>query len=266
MSDKYENEGGEPTEGRISDQPEGEDFDEDIEVEIDEDYNRNGKRDRDSFTVDSIFGPEGVFGPEGPFGRNGPFGPGGPFGKSGPFGGATMGRGNWKMGGTHDAGPPHRQQHRRRKRMFGPGELRLVLLALIAGERRHGYELIKEIEDLTGGDYAPSPGVIYPTLSLLEDEGLIAPVEGGETRKAFRATDAGMEELEARSGEVARLMQRLGKQAERTKPTGSPDLLRALGNLATVITNRAANGQFSGASKDKVVDLIDELARKIERL
>ena len=135
-----------------------------------------------------------------------------------------------------------------------------------AGERKHGYELIKEIEDLTGGEYAPSPGVIYPTLSLLEDEGLIVPVEAEDTRKAFRVTDAGMAELEERSDEVARLMQRLGKQGEKAKPSGSPDLLRALGNLATVITNRAANGQFSGASKDKVVDLIDELARKIERL
>ena len=230
MSDKYENEGEEPTEGRMSDQPESEDFDEDIEVEIDESYNRNGKRDRDSFTVDSIFGPDGVFGPDGPFGRSGPFGPDGPFGNSGPFGGATMGRGRWKMAGTHDAGPAQRHQQRRRKRMFGPGELRLVLLALIAGERKHGYELIKEIEDLTGGEYAPSPGVIYPTLSLLEDEGLIAPVDDDDTRKAFRATDAGMEELEARSGEVARLMQRLGKQAERpiccarsaTLPRSSP--------------------------------------------
>jgi len=272
MDDRYESEGEEPIEGRIPNHPDGDDFDPDVEVEFDEDDTPRGQRDRDSFTVDGIFGPDGVFGPEGPFGRNGPFGPDGPFGKSGPFGGAGigggmgMGRGRWKMGGTHDAGPPHRHQHRRRKRMFGPGELRLVLLALIAGERKHGYELIKEIEELTGGEYAPSPGVIYPTLSLLEDEGLIAPVDADDTRKAFRATDAGMEELEARTGEVARLMQRLGKQAERTKPAGSPDLLRALGNLATVITNRAANGQFSGESKDKVVDLIDELARKIERL
>ena len=108
--------------------------------------------------------------------------------------------------------------------------------------------------------------MIYPTLSLLEDEGLIAPVEAEDTRKAFRVTDGGLAELEERSDEVARLMQRLGKQGEKAKPNGSPDLLRALGNLATVITNRAANGQFSGASKDKVVDLIDELARKIERL
>ncbi|RDS78614.1 PadR family transcriptional regulator [Alteriqipengyuania lutimaris] len=229
-----------------------------------------GKRTSASFDTDAIFGPEGVFGPggpfgpKGPFGREGPFGPGGPFGETGPFGGGRRGsRARWKMAGVHDAGEHHRP---RRKRMFGPGELRLVLLALIADAPKHGYELIKEIEDMTGGEYSPSPGVIYPTLSLLEDEGRIAPVEGDESRKAFRVTPSGMEELTERASEVDRLMERLGRQAKRAKPAGSPDLLRALGNLATVITNRAANGQFSSESKDKVVDLIDELARKIERL
>ena len=75
-----------------------------------------------------------------------------------------------------------------------------------------------------------------------------------------------MAELEDRSSEVTRLMERLGRHAKSARPAGSADLLRALGNLATVITNRAASGQFGSESKDKVVDLIDELARKIERL
>ena len=51
------------------------------------------------------------------------------------------------------------------RRMFDGGELRLVLLKLIADEPRHGYDLIREIEELTGGAYAPSPGVVYPTLT-----------------------------------------------------------------------------------------------------
>ena len=62
---------------------------------------------------------------------------------------------------------------RGRKRMFESGEVRLVLLKLIADEPRHGYDLIRAIEDLTGGEYAPSPGVVYPTLTLLQDMGLI---------------------------------------------------------------------------------------------
>jgi hypothetical protein len=58
---------------------------------------------------------------------------------------------------------------RRTRRMFESGELRLVLLKLIADEPRHGYDLIRAIEELTGGEYAPSPGVVYPTLTLLQD-------------------------------------------------------------------------------------------------
>ena len=57
---------------------------------------------------------------------------------------------------------------KRRGRMFGSGELRLALLALINEEPRHGYELIRAIEDMTGGGYAPSPGAVYPTLQMLE--------------------------------------------------------------------------------------------------
>ena len=62
---------------------------------------------------------------------------------------------------------------KRRGRMFGTGELRLALLALINEEPRHGYELIKAIEEMTGGGYAPSPGAVYPTLQMLEEEGQI---------------------------------------------------------------------------------------------
>ncbi|WP_370179309.1 helix-turn-helix transcriptional regulator [Alteriqipengyuania sp.] len=275
MDDKQQPENDEPTEGRESERMEGEAFEAEIEDGIDEGDTPRGQRQYDGFSAEAIFGRDGVFGPDGPFGRNGPFGPDGPFGDNGPFGengpfggGRGKGRAKWKMGGVHDAGG-HRHRHhhhRRRKRMFGPGELRLVLLSLIAETPRHGYELIKEIEDLTGGEYAPSPGVIYPTLALLEDEGLIEPVESNESRKAFRATAEGSQELEDNADEVERLMQRLGRQAERVKPMRKSDLLRALGNLATVIANRAANGDMTGERKDKAVDLIDELARRIERL
>ncbi len=61
---------------------------------------------------------------------------------------------------------------RRARRMFEGGELRLVLLKLIADEPRHGYDLIRAVEELTGGEYAPSPGVVYPTLTLLQDMNL----------------------------------------------------------------------------------------------
>ena len=62
---------------------------------------------------------------------------------------------------------------KRRGRMFRRGELRLVLLHLIAEEPRHGYDLIRQIEEMTGGHYAPSPGIVYPTLTLMAEMDLI---------------------------------------------------------------------------------------------
>src|ERR1700684_3168633 len=74
-------------------------------------------------------------------------------------------------------------RHGRPDRVFEQGDLRLVLLKLIADKPRHGYELIKAVEEAVGGAYAPSPGVVYPTLTLLEDMGYAtvqAEAEGGK--------------------------------------------------------------------------------------
>ena len=81
------------------------------------------------------------------------------------------------------------KRRKRRGRMFGSGELRLALLALINEEPRHGYELIRAIEDMTGGGYAPSPGAVYPTLQMLEEEGQIkqAKPKGKSADKDVRA-------------------------------------------------------------------------------
>src|ERR1700741_3032027 len=80
---------------------------------------------------------------------------------------------------------------RGRRRMFDGGELRLVLLKLISEQPRHGYDLIREIEERTGGAYAPSPGVVYPTLTLLEDMGLIDEEKSEGARKLFSITKLG---------------------------------------------------------------------------
>ncbi|WP_255551816.1 PadR family transcriptional regulator [Erythrobacter crassostreae] len=174
---------------------------------------------------------------------------------------------NWQDG-------PRRSK--RRGRMFGSGELRLALLALINEEPRHGYELIRAIEDMTGGGYAPSPGAVYPTLQMLEEEGQIkqakpktkAKGDDAGSKKPFKATKTGIAELEERSDEVDQLMGRIsehGDRAERVKEK-SPDLFRAMGNLANVLKNRASNGKLDKAAIDEIVDIIDEVSKRIERM
>ena len=92
------------------------------------------------------------------------------------------------------------------------GELRLVLLKLIADQPRHGYELIRAIEELTGGLYVPSAGMVYPILTLLQDMGHIEEATPGGARKHFTATAEGTEHLAARKQEVEALFARLSER------------------------------------------------------
>ena len=154
----------------------------------------------------------------------------------------------------------------RRGRMFAPGELRLALLALIAENPSHGYELIKAIEEMTGGDYAPSPGAVYPTLQLLEDEGAIQEAEAEGAKKPFAVTAQGSDELVDRRDEVKALLRRLGRHGERTTTVRSHDVFRAMGNLGSVLKNRAKAGKLDEETINQIVDMIDEMAKRIERL
>lgn len=154
----------------------------------------------------------------------------------------------------------------RRRRMFDSGELRLVLLKLVADEPRHGYDLIRQIEELTGGAYAPSPGVIYPTLTLLDDMGLIGAADSDGARKLFAITDAGRAELDANADIVERLIARLTEVGEERQRTDSASVRRAMGNLKIVLMNRLGDRDMDETTLHDIVALIDETAQKIERL
>jgi DNA-binding PadR family transcriptional regulator len=148
--------------------------------------------------------------------------------------------------------------------MFDSGELRLVLLKLIEEQPRHGYDLIREIEVRTGGAYAPSPGVIYPTLTLLEDMGLVDEQQSEGTRRLFAITEAGRIHLKERAEEVEALLARLADVGEiRERVDGMP-IRRAVRNLRTVVRNRMMD--LSNERQHDIVEIIDEAARKIERL
>ena len=153
-----------------------------------------------------------------------------------------------------------------RGRMFDGGELRLVLLKLIADEPRHGYDLIREIESLTGGAYAPSPGVVYPTLTMLDEMGLIEERQVEGARKQFAVTEAGTQELDSNKDLVTALIARLTALGEERQKTDSTSVRRAMGNLREVLVNRLSASDVDGEVLNQVVALIDEAAQKIERL
>lgn len=150
--------------------------------------------------------------------------------------------------------------------MFDGSELRLVLLKLIADQPRHGYDLIREIEELTGGVYAPSPGVVYPTVTLLDDMGLIEEQKAEGAKKQFAVTEAGTAHLAERAEEVAALFARLAELGEERQRTDSASVRRAMGNLRLVLMHRFSRGDVDTATLHQIVALIDETAQKIERL
>jgi len=176
-----------------------------------------------------------------------------------PFG--HRGRHGFGRDGEHGEG-----RGGRRRRIFDSGELQLVLLKLIADQPRHGYELIRAIEELTGGAYVPSPGVIYPTLTLLQDMGRIEEATAAGPRKAFAITADGTAELEAKKPEVEALFARLAELAAQRERTDGGPVRRAMGNLRTVLLDRLSRDGVQSETMHEVAAILDEAARKIERL
>ena len=99
-----------------------------------------------------------------------------------------------------------------RARFFGPGEVRLALLSLIADGPKHGYELMRQLEERSGGIYSASAGTVYPTLQQLEDEGLISS-DSKEGKRVYAITDAGAAELKREDETVRRIWWRARRWA-----------------------------------------------------
>lgn len=185
------------------------------------------------------------------------FGPRRGGGEWGGMRGGRFGSSGWDM---------DEEQGGRRRRVFDGGELRLVLLKLIGDEPRHGYDLIRAIEELTGGAYAPSPGVVYPTITLLGDMDLIQEQSNEGSRKIFAITDAGSAHLAERQAEVDALLARLAGLAEMRGRMEVQPVKRAMHNLRNVLRHRLGREDISKDSVHDIVAAIDELAGRIERM
>ncbi len=153
-----------------------------------------------------------------------------------------------------------------RRRVFDSSELRLVLLKLIADQPRHGYDLIRAIEDLTGGAYAPSPGVVYPTLSLLQEMEQIDEAKAEGARKAFAITPAGIAHLAEHKAEVEALFQRLASLASMRQRTDPAPVRRAMHNVKAALMYRLSREDSGTDTVHAIAAILDEAAQRIERL
>lgn len=157
-----------------------------------------------------------------------------------------------------------RMRGRRLGRLLEHGDLRYVVLALLAEQPRHGYELIKELEERTGGAYRPSAGVIYPTLAMLEDEGLVRPAGGEVGRKLYEPTDAGKAEVEQNRNHVDAVFARMAEVAESSE-SSRPRIARAMANLGMALQNRLSQRPITALEIDRIVSILDDTASAIEK-
>ena len=145
----------------------------------------------------------------------------------------TVGREGASAGGSW----PYAAAGRATGRPLEQGDLRWLTLDLIASQPRHGYEIIKAIADALSGHYTPSPGVIYPTLTLLEETGLIAGEVQG-SKKLYRLTDEGRAEVEAHAADIRAARGRLEEANTRFGGSPAPELHRAMNNLRAALQVR----------------------------
>ncbi len=162
----------------------------------------------------------------------------------------------WRHGGHHRRGPEGRG------RVFDQGDLRLVLLQLISDKPSHGYELIKAVEEKLGGAYSPSPGVVYPTLTLLEEMGYatVEAAEGG--RKQYAVTPEGTAWLEANRAVVDAVF---GRMAEARGRGGvPPQVVRAMENLRLALKLKLGAGEPTDDQLRALAAAIDAAAVAVE--
>ena len=152
----------------------------------------------------------------------------------------------------------------RRRQWFGAGDMKYVILKLLRDKPRHGYEVMKELEERMHGCYSPSPGTVYPTLQWLEDEGLVVArdVDG---KKVYEITDTGRTFLDEHKDIVEDIFERVAETVERTVGGSMVEVNRALGQLVKAVYRTGWKAD-SDAARKRVAEILAKTAAEIEDL
>jgi DNA-binding PadR family transcriptional regulator len=150
-------------------------------------------------------------------------------------------------------------------RVFDSGELRYVILQLIAEKPRHGYELMKAIEDRLSGAYSPSPGLIYPTLTLLEEMGYATVNTSEGNKKLYTITAEGRAKLEENKARVDEVFARMDKAGAEFGRGRAPQIMRAIENFRYALRLKTSQGALTPEQVQKIADAIDAAAKLIEQ-
>ncbi|WP_420616921.1 PadR family transcriptional regulator [Candidatus Palauibacter sp.] len=149
------------------------------------------------------------------------------------------------------------------RRVVRKGELKFVLLRLLSDEPMHGYELMRRLEEESGGLYTPSPGSVYPTLQLLEDQGYVSSTQE-DGKRVYRLTAAGRDFLQEHRSRTRDIFGRFVNMGERFTGSAMRDVTRSFIHLAQVSFERATGGQGDPETLARVKSILDRAAREIE--
>ncbi|MDB5359965.1 MAG: PadR family transcriptional regulator [Rhodospirillales bacterium] len=179
-------------------------------------------------------------------------------------------RGDFGFGGRHFGGH-HGGRHGwggggRMGRLFEQGDLRFLILTLIAEKPRHGYEIIKEIEDKLMGLYSPSPGVIYPTLTLLEEMGYATVAQAEGNKKLYAITDEGRAFLASNQSVMTIVLEKIAEVKRRFGGGIRPQIQRAVENFKLALQMRLAKEPLTDEQVQRITAIIDAAAADIERV
>lgn len=177
-------------------------------------------------------------------------------------------RGGWEGFGDWGGGPPRGRSHWRGRaaRLFEQGDLKYVILRLLEEKPRHGYDIIKELESRFGGSYAPSPGTVYPTLTMLEDLGYarVVPEEGG--KKIYEITDEGRKHLAEHSVTVDDIFARIARFVAGFTDTPMTELNQQFQRLAKATYRTATSHMQDKAIAERIRDILKAAADEVESI
>jgi len=149
-------------------------------------------------------------------------------------------------------------------RIFDHGEVRYVIVALLAQKPSYGYELIKDIEDLLSGAYSPSPGLVYPTLTMLEEMGYATTETGSGGKKLYSLTADGREFHKENKALIDAIFARMARAAALHGRAESPQIVRAIQNLRLTLKLKSSTKKLTDTQIRAIADALDEASRKIE--
>ncbi len=161
------------------------------------------------------------------------------------------------------AWPRARGRGGRLGRLFAHGDLHLLVLHLIHRQPRHGYEIIKQIEAMVGGEYTPSPGTIYPALTLLDEQDYVAASLDERGKKIYAVTGAGLAYLERHADAVHAMIETMSHLSRGREDGPSLRIRAAAGALKAALHARMDEGALPPETQERVVLILDQATRDI---